>query len=165
MTSREPTSRARLSAWFRMARTLASSCVNASPASCRGATLISRLNWPSSLAQLGSEIAASTWVLRIGRQRGLVDQVQLDLQAELRRLVLEAGLTQHPGQHVQAHAHLLAVRTPVLLGDRDGWDIPAHLTSKCWQWAGARYHIRTERARWPGQLFRGQSRHTEHMVR
>ena len=48
----------------------------------------------------------------------VVDQVQLDLQAHLRRVVLEQVLAQHPGQHVQRAPHLVPVHrrsSPLIL--------------------------------------------------
>ena len=65
MTRWLPTVRALLSAAFRSARISRSSPSNASPASSRGGTLISRLNWPTSVAQAGSAIASSASALPI----------------------------------------------------------------------------------------------------
>ena len=59
-------------------------------------------------------------------QAELVDEVQLDLQANLPRLGFEPRLAQHPREHIQAAAHLLSVSTPVLLTHADRRDIPAH---------------------------------------
>ncbi len=65
MTRRLPTVRALPSAALRSARTSRSSPSNASPPSWRGGTLISRLNWPTSVAQAGSAIASSASALRM----------------------------------------------------------------------------------------------------
>ncbi len=54
-----PTSRAFSSAALRLCRTLFSNVRMPSPARLRGATLISRLNWPSSVTKSGSAIASS----------------------------------------------------------------------------------------------------------
>ena len=60
MTRWLPAWRARPSACARLARTRRSSPARASPDSGWGGTLISRLNWPSSLAQWESAMAPST---------------------------------------------------------------------------------------------------------
>ncbi len=65
MTRWLPAVRALPSAALRSARTSCSSLANASPPRCRGGTLISRLNWATSVAQAGSAIASSTSALRI----------------------------------------------------------------------------------------------------
>ncbi len=59
MTMCAPTSRAFCSAAFRLSRTLCSKVMIPSPARLRGATLISRLNWPSSVTKSGSAMASS----------------------------------------------------------------------------------------------------------
>ena len=58
-----PTVRARSSASLRLARASRSSSENTSPSSSRGATLISTLNWPSSVWKAGSAIASSAAAL------------------------------------------------------------------------------------------------------
>ena len=60
-----PTDRARCSALLRLARSDFSRSAFSSPASRRGGTLISTLNWPSSVWKSGSAIAPSTSALRI----------------------------------------------------------------------------------------------------
>src|SRR5579864_4442457 len=57
--------RAFASALLRSSRTSCSSPASASPSSCRGGTLISRLNCPTSVAQSGSAISASTSAFRM----------------------------------------------------------------------------------------------------
>ena len=59
-------------------------------------------------------------------QANFVDQVQLDLQADLARLDVKPGFPQHPREYVQAATDLLPVGTPVLLAHGDRRDIPAH---------------------------------------
>ena len=54
-----PTVRARSSARLRLPRTASSSSVKTSPSSMRGGTLISTLNWPSSVWKSASAIASS----------------------------------------------------------------------------------------------------------
>ena len=65
MTRRLPTVRARTSAALRSERSSVSRVASASPSSVRGGTLISRLNWPTSVAQAGLAIASSAAALRI----------------------------------------------------------------------------------------------------
>ena len=65
MTRRLPVPRAVVSPAFRSARISRSRSASASPSSCRGGTLISRLNCPISVAQAGSAIAPSTSALRM----------------------------------------------------------------------------------------------------
>src|SRR4029453_9384309 len=60
-----PTERACSSALFRLARSVRSRSAFSSPASRRGGTLISTLNWPSSVWKSGSAMALSTSALRI----------------------------------------------------------------------------------------------------
>src|SRR5579862_2892919 len=57
--------RALASALLRSSRTSCSSPASASPSSSRGGTLISRLNCPTSVAQRGSAISASTSAFRM----------------------------------------------------------------------------------------------------
>ena len=56
----------------------------------------------------------------------LVDEVQLDLQARHRVVGVEAGLAQHPGEHVEAAADLLAVAGAVGPGELLCVDLFAH---------------------------------------
>ena len=65
MTRWLPTERALASAELRSARSSVSSLSSESPSSIRGGTLISRLNWPTSVSQAGLAIASSTSALRI----------------------------------------------------------------------------------------------------
>src|ERR1022692_4027711 len=65
MTMRLPVSRALVSAALRLPLIVCSRSAIASPSSCCGGTLISRLNCPTSVAQAGSAMAASTSALRI----------------------------------------------------------------------------------------------------
>lgn len=60
-----PIARAFTSAALRLARTYSSKSAVPVPVSRRGGTLISMLNWPSSVWKLGSAMAASTSALRI----------------------------------------------------------------------------------------------------
>ena len=100
-----------------LARSSCSNELNPPSASRRGATLISMLNWPSSVWNDGSAIAASTSALRIAGSHVVVDEVELDLQPGHRPLEVEPRLGQHPGEHVQARADLLAVPLAVLAGE------------------------------------------------
>ena len=65
MTRLLPVPRALASAALRLARISCSRPASASPSSRRGGTLISRLNWPTSVAQAGSAIASSTSAFRM----------------------------------------------------------------------------------------------------
>ena len=65
MTRWLPTVRALASAVLRSARSSVSSLSSESPSSIRGGTLISRLNWPTSVSQAGLAIASSAAALPI----------------------------------------------------------------------------------------------------
>ena len=112
-----PTSAALASASLRLARTPSSNSVKPRSLSCLGGTLISRLNWPSSVWKSGSAIASSASRVLQRRVTELVDEVELDLQPGHRGVRVEARLAQHPREHVEAAPHLLAVARPVLAGE------------------------------------------------
>jgi hypothetical protein len=62
-----PASRARSSAWLRLARIVSSNWHITRPSSSRGAMLISTLNWPSSVTKSGSATRSSTaWFVSAG---------------------------------------------------------------------------------------------------
>src|ERR1022692_2073582 len=65
MTRRLPISRALASAELRLSLIACSRSAIASPSSWQGGTLISRLNCPTSVAQVGSAMASSTSALRM----------------------------------------------------------------------------------------------------
>ena len=73
------------------------------------------------LAELGLEVRVGDRLQRLGvlqrRVAALVDQVELDLQPGHRVVGVEARLAQHPGEHVEVAAHLLAV--PRAVGPRE----------------------------------------------
>ncbi len=114
---------------FRLPRTSVSSPAIELPASSRGGTLISRLNWPSSVAQAGSAIASSTSALRMDGPALVIDQVQLDFQPDLSGVGLEQMLAEHPGEYVQRPPYLVPVFPPVLTADRDQLNVATHLAS------------------------------------
>ena len=135
MIMRAPTSRAFSSAWLRLRRTWSSN--SSRPPSMQ----LPRcdVDLEVELAELGDEV----WVrdrLEHGcvLQRGLevvVDEVELDLQTDLRVLEVELAVGQHAGEHVQATAHLLAVLLPVLARE----DLQRHvLAHECLRPAGER---------------------------
>ena len=97
-----------------------------SPASRRGGTLISMLNWPSSVWKSSLAIALSTSALRIAGLRSLVDEVELDLEAGHRPVELELRLAQHPREHVEALPHLRAVALAVLAAELPLLDVLPH---------------------------------------
>lgn len=60
----------------------------------------------------------------------VVDQVQLDLQADLGPLGLEPGLAQHLREGLQALLHLDPVAAAVLAGEDQRRDVPSHRSSR-----------------------------------
>jgi len=56
----------------------------------------------------------------------LIDQVELDLEPDLLRGLLESRILQHPGKDIQAPADLVPVASPVVLADDDRGNVPAH---------------------------------------
>src|ERR1700735_670502 len=64
--------------------------------------------------------------VRHGRHAVRVDQVYLDLKANLTGLSVKPGLAKHPGKDVKALADLLPVGAAIVLTNSDGRDIPAH---------------------------------------
>ena len=112
-----PTSAALASASLRLARMPSSNSLKPRSLSCLGGTLISRLNWPSSVWKSGSAIASSASAFFSAGSPTLVDEVELDLQPGHRVVGVEARLAQHPREHVEAAAHLLAVPRAVLAGE------------------------------------------------
>src|SRR5262249_49849817 len=64
-----------------------------------------------------------------GRRAPLVHEVQLDLQAHLRRAGIEHMLMQHPGEDLQRAPHLVPVPAPVFAADLDGLNVTAHEAS------------------------------------
>ena len=141
ITTRVPVPRAFSSPALRSSLTTCSRSASASPASRRGGTLISRLNCPTSTPQAGFAIASSTSALRMDGMCLGVDEVQLDLLAHLRRVVLERILPQHPGERVKRAPHLLPVQPPVLTAELDRLNLTAHEASAQPPLAGP----------WPGQ--------------
>ncbi|NYD48586.1 hypothetical protein BJY14_004569 [Actinomadura luteofluorescens] len=83
------------------------------------------------LAQLGRprRVRDRLEHVRVAHQRVAerVDQVELDLQAYVGALEVELGFAQHPGQYVEAPAHLVAIPPPVLAADGDRSHVPAHV--------------------------------------
>jgi hypothetical protein len=56
----------------------------------------------------------------------LVDQVQLDLLADRRQVLVEQALAEHPGERIKRAPHLVTVLAPVLAADLDRLDVTAH---------------------------------------
>ena len=112
-----PTSADFCSASLRLSRSVCSKVDSPPSRSRAGGTLISMLNWPSSVTNSGSAIARQ----RLGvLQRGVavvVDEVELDLEAGHRVVGVEPRLAQHPGEDVEAAADLLAVPGAVGTGE------------------------------------------------
>ena len=75
------------------------------------------LNWPSSVWKSGSAIASSASAFFSAGSPRVVDEVELDLEPGHRVVGVEARLAQHPGEHVEAAAHLLAVPRAVGAGE------------------------------------------------
>ena len=65
---------------------------------------------------------------------GFVYQVELDLEPDLLRCLLEASILQHPGKDIQAPADLVPVAPPVVLADDDRGNIPAHAALRLVPW-------------------------------
>ena len=84
------------------------------------------LNWPSSVWKSGSAIASSDLGVLQRRVAVLVDEVELDLEPGHRVVGVEARLAQHPGEHVEVAAHLLAVPRAVGAGELLCRDLFAH---------------------------------------
>ena len=121
-----PTVRARSSASFRLARASRSRSENTSPSSSRGGTLISTLNWPSSVWKAGIGDRLERGGVDQRRVAGVVGQVELDLEAERAPLRMEARLGEHPGEHVQTRPDLQSVALAVLAAEGPGGDLLAH---------------------------------------
>src|SRR6185437_9651910 len=64
-----------------------------------------------------------------GRRTPLVHEVQLDLQAHLRRAGIEHVVVQHPGEDLQRAPYLVPVPAPVFAADLDGLNVTAHEAS------------------------------------
>ena len=67
-----------------------------------------------------------------GRRAMLIDDVQLDLLADLRGIGVEHALAEHAGEHVELAADLVAVLAPVLSAYLDGLDVTAHVGLLPW---------------------------------
>jgi hypothetical protein len=126
------------------------------------------------LPELGDEVRVTDRLERRSvlerRLERFVDEVELDLQAHHGFLEVELRLGEHPGEHVQAAVHLLAVALPVLAGEDPVLDVLAHRTSssvaaraRAWRtcaadatgarrWHGARLAQRLPRG--PGRVLR-----------
>ena len=82
------------------------------------------------LAELGLEVGVGDRRERLGvlerRVAVLVDQVELDLEAGHRVVGVEGRLAQHPGEHVEAAPHLLAVPRAIGRGELLEVDLFAH---------------------------------------
>ena len=126
MASWAPISLARSSAAFSASRTDFSNEAKPPSPSRRG----DDVDLDVEAAQLGLEGGIGDGGQHLGvahrRLTVPVDEVELDLEARHRTLEVETGLRQHPGQHVEAPAHLLPVPGPVLAGELPLVDLCSH---------------------------------------
>ena len=85
------------------------------------------------LPDLGRPSRVGDRLQRVGVAHGghapLVHQVQLDLLAHRRRILVEQPLTEHPGENIERPPYLLPVLAPILAADLDGLDVTAHSRS------------------------------------
>ena len=132
ITIDDPVRAAFSSAAFRLSRMFDSIVSSPMPSIWPGGTLISMLNWPSSVWNASSSIALSTSVFLNAGSCLLVDQVQLDLDPGHRPLGSEPGLAQHPSERVQVAMDLVAERGPVRPGELDPVDFLTHDGLPCW---------------------------------
>ena len=128
MTMCAPTARALASAALRLARIRDSKLGAVRRPSSRGGTLISMLNWPSSVTKSGSAIASSTSRVAHRRVRpSRVDQVELDLQAghaaRSRRTVASDSI--RPAT-IEIGPDLVPVSSAVRSAERLQLYVPAH---------------------------------------
>ena len=126
MIIRAPTSRAFSSAWFRLRANLRLELLEAALEQLPRRDVDLQVE----LAELGDEVRVGDRVEhRSVLQRRLeivVDEIELDLQADLRVLEVELAVGQHPREHVEAPAHLFAVLLPVLACEDLERDVFAH---------------------------------------
>ena len=118
-----------LSASLRLCRSVSSNVVSPPSRSFAGGTLISMLNWPSSVTKLGIGDRLQRLGVLQRRVAVLVDQVELDLQPGHRVVGVEPRLPQHPGEDVEAAPHLLPVPGAVGSGELLCFDLFAHGTN------------------------------------
>ena len=107
-----PTADDRASASFSDRRRFSSNVFSPESRNQAGGTLISMLNWPSSVWNAGSAIAANASAF-FSAGSPLVDEVELDLQAGHRVVGVELVLAEHPLEHVEAAVDLLAIARAV----------------------------------------------------
>ncbi len=89
-----------------------------------------RVHLDVELPELGLELRVGDRLERLGVAEGrvarVVDQVELDLEPGHRVVGVERRLTEHPGEHVEAAPHLLAVPCPISAGELLCVDLLAH---------------------------------------
>ena len=130
-----PTSRAFSSAALRLARTFASKLDDP----VIGQPARRDVDLEVELAELGHEVGIGDRLEHLGvlhrRVAGVVDEVQLDLEAGHRTIDVEPRLAQHPREDVETLPHLLAIARAILAGELPALDVLAHreVPSSCRQ--------------------------------
>mgnify|MGYP003694716787 CR=1 FL=1 len=129
MTRRLPVPRALASAALRLARTSCSRSRHRVPVELPGRHVDLEIELPElgRPGRIGDRVEHGGVVH--GRRTLLVHEVQLDLQADLRRAGIEQVLVQHPGEDLQRAPHLVPVLAPVFAADLDGLNVTAHEAS------------------------------------
>ena len=118
------------SAWLRLAaHRTPRARENTAPSSSRGGMLISTLNWPSSVWKSASAIASSTAALPIAGSPASSVRLSSISSPNERRSASKRDSREHPREHVEAGAHLLAVALPVLAAEDLRGDFLSHALS------------------------------------